>query len=75
MSMEIRELNVFELDLASGGMDYKFCWNGPAGTGTYPSYIDCGGGGSSGGSTTGWGTDESAIWKQLSRGPRPPCPA
>ena len=40
------ELNVAELDLVSGGMDpnYKLCTNGPAGSGTYPNYVDCGGG-------------------------------
>jgi hypothetical protein len=37
----IRELSDADLDLVSGGSDYKFCWNGPAGTGTYPSYTDC----------------------------------
>lgn len=41
--IEIRELAATDLDLVSGGMDpnYKFCWNGPAGTGTYPLYVDC----------------------------------
>ena len=41
---EIRELNVAELDLVSGGMDpnYKYCAAGPAGAGTYPNYVDCG---------------------------------
>jgi hypothetical protein len=40
---EIRELAATDLDLVSGGMDsnFKFCWNGPAGTGTYPLYADC----------------------------------
>jgi hypothetical protein len=40
---EIRELTETDLDLVSGGSDpnYKFCWNGPAGSGTYPSYVDC----------------------------------
>jgi hypothetical protein len=40
----IRELTIGELDIVSGGADpnYKFCWNGPAGEGTYPNYVDCG---------------------------------
>lgn len=40
---EIRELTDADLDLVSGGTDpnYKFCWNGPAGSGTYPYYADC----------------------------------
>jgi hypothetical protein len=44
---EVCELDIDQLDSFSGGMDpnYKFCWNGPAGTGTYPNYVDCGGGG------------------------------
>jgi hypothetical protein len=47
MNIAIRELAVDELDLVSGGSDpnYKFCWDGPAGSGTYPWYIDCEGGG------------------------------
>jgi hypothetical protein len=38
-----RELTDADLDCVSGGMDsnYKFCWNGPAGTGTYPLSADC----------------------------------
>jgi hypothetical protein len=42
-----RELKIADLDLVIGGMDpnYKFCWDGPAGSGTYPNYVDCGGGG------------------------------
>jgi hypothetical protein len=62
MKTEIRELTDADLDMVSGGMDgYKFCWNGPAGTGTYPVYIDCGGGGGGG----EWGTDEDAIYNQI----------
>lgn len=40
---ETRELAATEFDLVSGGMDpnYKFCWDGPAGSGTYPLYVDC----------------------------------
>lgn len=39
----ICELSDTDLDQVSGGMDpnYKFCWNGPAGTGTYPLSADC----------------------------------
>ena len=48
--VESRELSIGELETVSGGRDglagYKFCWFGPAGEGTYPSYIACGGGGS-----------------------------
>ncbi len=42
----IRALTDSDLDTVSGGMDpnYKFCWNGPAGTGTYPNTADCGDG-------------------------------
>jgi hypothetical protein len=36
----MRELSIGELETVSGG--YKFCWDGPAGTGTYPDYADCG---------------------------------
>lgn len=38
------ELIDADLDAAIGGMDpnYKFCWGGPAGTGAYPNYVDCG---------------------------------
>jgi hypothetical protein len=37
------ELIDADLQLVNGGADpnYKFCWNGPAGTGTYPNYVDC----------------------------------
>ena len=40
---EIRELAATDLDRVSGAADsnYKFCWNGPAGTGMYPLYADC----------------------------------
>jgi hypothetical protein len=40
---EARKLSATDLDRFSGGMDtnYKFCWNGPAGTGLYPAYTDC----------------------------------
>jgi hypothetical protein len=38
---DIHELTEADLDRVSGGSDYKFCWNGPAGTGTYPNYADC----------------------------------
>ena len=44
MNTEIRELNDADLDRVSGGggMDgYHFCWDGPAGTGTYPNYVEC----------------------------------
>ena len=39
----ICQLSDTDLDQVSGGMDpnYKFCWNGPAGTGTYPNSADC----------------------------------
>ena len=39
----MREVTGADLDRVSGGMDpnYKFCWNGPAGTGTYPLSADC----------------------------------
>lgn len=48
---EIRELTDADLELVSGGADpnYKFCWDGPAGTGTYPNYVNCDGGGGVGG--------------------------
>lgn len=41
---DLRELTASDLELVSGGADsnYKFCWDGPAGTGTYPNYVDCG---------------------------------
>ncbi|OKO71622.1 hypothetical protein [Bradyrhizobium sp. NAS96.2] len=41
----IDELNDAELDLVSGGLQdgYQFCPNGPAGTGVYPSYVNCDG--------------------------------
>jgi hypothetical protein len=41
--MDIRELSAADLDAVSAGMDpnYKFCWNGPAGKGTYPNYVTC----------------------------------
>lgn len=40
----IRELNEHDIENVSGGLQdgYQFCPNGPAGTGVYPSYIDCG---------------------------------
>jgi hypothetical protein len=40
----IRELNEFDINEVFGGLQagYKFCWDGPAGTGVYPSYTDCG---------------------------------
>lgn len=40
---ELRELSEDDLDVVSGGADpnYKFCWDGPAGDGTYPNYVDC----------------------------------
>ena len=40
---QVHELTDTDLDLVSGGSDpnYKFCWNGPAGSGTYPNYVDC----------------------------------
>jgi len=40
-------LNDAELDLVRGAADpnYHFCWDGPAGTGTYPNNVGCGGGG------------------------------
>jgi bacteriocin-like protein len=41
-TVEVRELNNDELETVSGG--YKFCWDGPAGTGTYPDYANCGDG-------------------------------
>jgi hypothetical protein len=33
-----------ELDQVSGGdpSGYHFCWDGKAGTGLYPLYVDCG---------------------------------
>lgn len=60
--IEIRELTDADLDLVSGGMDpnFKFCWDGPAGTGTYPNYVDCGG--------FEWGTDEDAMHSQIKQG-------
>jgi hypothetical protein len=33
-------LSIGELETVSGG--YKFCWDEPAGTGTYPDYADFG---------------------------------
>jgi hypothetical protein len=43
MNTEIRELTDADIDIVSGGSDpnYKFCWDGPAGTGTYPISVDC----------------------------------
>ena len=46
MNTEIRDLNVDELDLVSGGMDpnYKECPMGTkagGGPGVYPLYVDC----------------------------------
>jgi hypothetical protein len=39
---QIRKLSSTDLDRVSDGTDtnYKFCWNGPAGT-LYPAYSDC----------------------------------
>ena len=48
-SVKSRELSIGELETVSGGLiGYQFCWDGPAGTGLYPNYINCGGGGSLG---------------------------
>ena len=43
MNSEIRELTIDEMDAVSGAGDpnYHFCWNGPAGTGTYPNSVPC----------------------------------
>jgi hypothetical protein len=43
MSNDIRELTIDELDIVSGGGDpnYHFCFDGPAGTGTYPNSVPC----------------------------------
>lgn len=40
---EVRELTLAELEQVAGGADpnYKFCWDGPAGSGVYPLYVDC----------------------------------
>jgi hypothetical protein len=42
MSM-IRELNESDIEEVSGGLQdgYQFCVDGPAGTGVYPSYVNC----------------------------------
>jgi hypothetical protein len=42
---KLHELIDADLDAVIGGMDpnYKFCWDGPAGRGTYPNYVPCGG--------------------------------
>ena len=39
----IRELNEPDIEQVSGGLQdgYQFCVDGPAGTGVYPSYINC----------------------------------
>ena len=46
--VENRELSIGELETVSGARDglagYQFCWYGPAGTGLYPNYINCGSG-------------------------------
>jgi len=46
MNSQTSVLSDAELDLVRGAADpnYHFCWDGPAGTGTYPNYVDCGGG-------------------------------
>ena len=48
MNTEIRELTIGELDDVTGAgtvQGYQFCVDGPAGTGLYPEYVDCEGGG------------------------------
>lgn len=39
----MQQLTDADLDRVSGGSDpnYKFCANGPAGSGLYPNYVDC----------------------------------
>ncbi|MGD9669798.1 MAG: hypothetical protein AB7U75_12165 [Hyphomicrobiaceae bacterium] len=68
-STEMRELTQTDLELISGGVieGYKWCWDGPAGDGAYPNYVDCGP--TWGDIFNGWaqrGRDLAALSKKVS---------
>lgn len=70
-STEMRELTQTDLELISGGVieGYKWCWDGPAGDGAYPNYVDCG---PRGATYSTAGRNEVEIWLPCPRRFRPP---